>query len=135
MAAMVELEIDGAKFEDLRGFYDELTRRLGLSEWGRNLDALDDLLYGGFGTPSEGLVLHWRNSDLSRDRLGHAKTVRVLKQRLKTCHRDNVELISRRIELAARGQGPSIFDDIVEIIRNHHPASYGADFGVELRLE
>jgi RNAse (barnase) inhibitor barstar len=64
-------EIDGANFSTLEGFYDEFSRVVipGVS-WGHNLDAFDDVLYGGFGTPDDGFVLRWKNHDLSRQRLG-----------------------------------------------------------------
>lgn len=38
--------------------------------WGHNLDAFNDILRGGFGTPDGGFVLRWVNSSLSRERLG-----------------------------------------------------------------
>ena len=64
-------EIDGRDFSTLDGFYDEISRVLipGVF-WGRNLDAFDDVLYGGFGTPDEGFALIWKNHELSRDVLG-----------------------------------------------------------------
>src|SRR5262245_39633780 len=46
--------------------------------WGRNLDAFNDILRGGFGTPEGGFVLQWINSALSRERLGYPETVRRL---------------------------------------------------------
>jgi RNAse (barnase) inhibitor barstar len=65
------LEIDGARFDDLEGFWDEVSERLiPGSPWGRNLDAFNDVLRGGFGTPDGGFVLRWRNSARSRDALG-----------------------------------------------------------------
>ena len=55
-------EIDGARFEDLQGFYDEVSRKLIPGDsWGRNLDAFNDVLRGGFGTPPEEFTLVWRN--------------------------------------------------------------------------
>lgn len=66
-------EIDGERFSTLDGFYDEISRVLIPGAWwGRNLDAFNDILRGGFGTPDEGFVLRWRNADLSRERLGPA---------------------------------------------------------------
>jgi RNAse (barnase) inhibitor barstar len=64
-------EIDGCDFRDLKEFYDEISRVLipGV-EWGRNLDAFNDILRGGFGTPHFGFVLRWKNSAVSRQRLG-----------------------------------------------------------------
>lgn len=63
-------EIDGNNFSDLNSFYTELsTKVLKTSEWGHNLDALNDVLRGGFGTPDEGFILIWDNSSVSRQAL------------------------------------------------------------------
>jgi RNAse (barnase) inhibitor barstar len=64
-------EIDGTRFSTVEEFYDEISRVLIPDvEWGHNLDAFNDILRGGFGTPEEGFVLKWKNSALSRERLG-----------------------------------------------------------------
>ena len=53
------LEIDGTRFDTLEGFYDEVSRQLiPRSDWGRNLDAFNDILRGGFGTPEGGSAPH-----------------------------------------------------------------------------
>ena len=45
-------EIDGKNFSTLEEFYDEISRVLiPGAQWGRNLDAFNDILRGGFGTP------------------------------------------------------------------------------------
>ena len=52
-------------------FFDEVSRSLiPGSRWGRNLNAFNDVLYGGFGTPAYGFVLIWRNADECKERLG-----------------------------------------------------------------
>ena len=51
-------EIDGAGFSSLEGFFDEVSRKLiPHAIWGKNLDAFNDILRGGFGTPEDGFVL------------------------------------------------------------------------------
>lgn len=63
--------IDGAAFSNLRGFFKQVSRILiPRRSWGRNLNAFNDILRGGFGTPTEGFVLVWKHSELSRQRLG-----------------------------------------------------------------
>ncbi len=75
-------EIDGSNFRTLEQFYDEVERVIvGEQSWGRNLDAFNDILSGGFGTPAEGFHIRWINSDLSRRYLGHDETVRGIEQK------------------------------------------------------
>jgi RNAse (barnase) inhibitor barstar len=73
---VVTYEIDGADFSNLDEFYDEISRVLvpGVS-WGRNLDAFNDILRGGFGTPEDGFTLHWKSHELSKHRLPEYETV------------------------------------------------------------
>lgn len=64
-------EIDGRDFSTLEEFYEVVSRVLiPGAEWGHNLDAFNDILRGGFGTPDGGFVLRWKNSDRSRECLG-----------------------------------------------------------------
>jgi hypothetical protein len=65
------LEIDGARFTTLEGFAEAIAPLFSPGAWrGRSLDAFNDILRGGFGSPGGGFVLVWRNHALSRERLG-----------------------------------------------------------------
>ncbi len=128
-------EIDGRDFTSLQEFYDVVSRVLipGV-EWGRNLDAFNDILRGGFGTPDGGFVLRWVNSALSRERLGCAETVRQLERRLTRCHPANRPMVGQDLERARRGVGPTVFDWLVEIIEVHCAGGAEQEDGVELIL-
>jgi RNAse (barnase) inhibitor barstar len=129
------LTIDGNRFETLEGFYDEFSRQLIPGcPWGRNLGAFNDILRGGFGTPEEGFVLVWANHQRSRESLGYAETVRQLRLRLKHCHPANVVVIRADLEAAKSHEGPTVFDWLVEIIRDHGPGGEQAENGVDLLL-
>src|SRR4028118_1534806 len=66
-------EVDGGRFGTLQEFYAEISRVLiPGAEWGHTLDAFNDILRGGFGTPDGGFVLRWVNSERSRERLRRA---------------------------------------------------------------
>jgi RNAse (barnase) inhibitor barstar len=69
---MKTYRIDGKRFSTLEEFYEEISRVLfpGVS-WGHNLDAFNDILRGGFGTPDEGFILIWENSETSRRNLAY----------------------------------------------------------------
>lgn len=135
MDAKKTYEIDGRDFSTLEAFYGVVSRALipGVS-WGRNLDAFNDILRGGFGTPAGGFVLVWERSALSRERLGYAETVRELRRRLARCHPSNKREVLAEIEAAERGVGPTVFDWLVEVIRDHGEGGSQAQDGVELVL-
>ncbi len=81
---------------------------------GSSLDALDDILYGGYGTPDKFIVV-WRASEASRKALGYEATKAFYKQL------PNFE------QLYEAGHITTLFDMVVEIFRGHD--------NIELRLE
>jgi hypothetical protein len=130
------LEIDGARFDDLDGFWDEVSRWLVPDAyWGRNLNAFNDILRGGFGTPEGGFILRWRNAARSRRVLGHEETARWCRQGLTRVHPSNLLEWEHRLKLAEAGDGEMLFDMLVEIVRGHGPGGAEAEDGVDLRLE
>jgi hypothetical protein len=63
--------IDGAAFDDLDGFYDQVEEELLRgAPLARSLDGLDAVLRGGVGGLPREFRLVWEHSDLSRRRLG-----------------------------------------------------------------
>jgi RNAse (barnase) inhibitor barstar len=128
-------EIDGTDFTSLDGFYDAISKKLIPSAvWGRNLDAFNDILRGGFGTPREGFVLRWKNAALSRVRLGYPETIRQLRSQLAKCHSDNRGRIAEELARAEAHEGRTVFDWLVEIIQVHCAGGAEQDDGVELEL-
>ena len=122
--------IDGADFSTLEGFWDEIGDKLMAGEYRvSNLDAFNDILHGGFGTPEEGFILVWKNSALSRERLGHAETVKWYEKTVQTCHPSNVTRMKENLERARAGEGTTLFDWLVEIITGE------SHDDIELRLE
>ncbi len=121
-------EIDGNRFDTLAGFYDEGGAKVVSAPWGRNLDAFNDILRGGFGTPDGGFVLRWTSSERSRVALGFEATVQFIEQKLQRCHPTNVPSVTADLEAARRGEGQTLFEILVEIIRDHDVD------GVELEL-
>src|SRR5262249_18409675 len=128
-------EIDGQHFSTLEEFYDEISRVLiPAACWGRNLNAFNDILRGGFGTPEEGFILKWKNSDISRQRLGYAETARQLTLRLEHCHPSNKQFVKSDLEQAKKERGATVFDWLIEIIQTHCRGGEEEEDGVELVL-
>jgi barstar (barnase inhibitor) len=128
------LVIDGARFDDLPGFAREFSSLLDDYTWTDNLDAFNDILRGGFGTPEGGFVLRWLDSDRSRQRLGWDATTEWLARNLERCHPSNRESVQERLAQAREHQGTTVFEWIVGIIGDHGPGGREADDNVHLEL-
>ena len=83
------LVINGSLFSDFDGVATVFSALLPDWTWNKNLDAFNDILSGGFGTPEEGFVLRWINSDRSRGALGWPETVKYVRGKLERCHPTN----------------------------------------------
>ncbi len=131
-----EYILDGRKVTSLETFYRQVSHVLiPGAVWGHNLDAFDDILRGGFGTPEKGFILRWVHSDASRDCLGYPETVRQLELRLRECHPQNCDRVQRELDEASSGVGPTVFDWLVEIISRHGRGGEEAEDNVRLVLE
>ena len=85
--------------------------------------------------PEQGYIIIWKNSHLSKQFLGYEETVKQLTKRLGKCHPDNVFSIQEEIDEAKRQIGSTVFDWLVEIIRNHCVGGSEEEDNAELILE
>jgi RNAse (barnase) inhibitor barstar len=132
---MKTYRIDGERFSTLEEFYEEISRVLVPgADWGHNLDAFNDILRGGFGTPDEGFTLIWENSETSKRSLGYPETVRQLQQRLERCHPSNRHSVEAQLSDTENYGGDTVFDWLVEIIRVHGTGGEEAADNVVLEL-
>jgi len=130
-------EIDGAWFSTLEEFFAEFYRVV-TPQWNPpfpNLDGLNDVLRGGFGTPEEGFTIQWKNHEISSQRLGYPETIRQLELRLARCHPTNRARVSQDLEQARAKEGPTVFEWLTEIIRDHGPGGRESEDGVHLLLD
>lgn len=128
--------VDGERFSTLAEFYEEISRILiPGAGWGHNLDAFNDILRGGFGTPDEGFILIWQNSQVSEKRLGYPETVRQLERRLERCHPTNRRSVKAQLRNAQNNKGATVFDWLVEIICGHGVGGEEAENNVILKLQ
>lgn len=135
-------EIDGTRFSTLEEFYAEFTREVlspglppGFDPHLTNLDAFDDILSGGTGTPDGGFTLRWKNHEISKQRLGYSETIRQLELRLAQCHPINRPLVAEDLKQAQAHQGQTVFDWLIEIIHIHGTGGHYATDGVDLVLD
>jgi RNAse (barnase) inhibitor barstar len=128
------VEIDGTLFSTLDEFFFHFGERALCTPWGTNLDAFNDVLRGGFGTPEGGFILRWKNHALSKNRLGYAETIRVLERQLISCHPENVQQVQQELSRARKREGTTVYDWLLEIIREHGPQGTESEDNVLLEL-
>jgi RNAse (barnase) inhibitor barstar len=128
-------QIDGAQFSTLEEFFDEVSRVLVPGRlWGHNLDGFNDILRGGFGTPSGSFAIEWKNHALSQERLGYGETIRQLELQAENCHPQNRAKTLADLATARAHRGPTVFDWLTGIIRIHGLGGTEAQDCVELIL-
>lgn len=118
------LQIDGAAIHDIPSFYAEINRVFMADEdWqlGPSLDALDDLLYGGYGALARhpGATVVWRGSGHSRAALGRETTRAWLQKKLEQSGTFNGDAIAGQLAALERGQGQTYFEIVLEIFAAH----------------
>ncbi len=116
--------LNSSNFNDLEGFYNEIDRLLTKNlSWktGHNLDALNDLLRGGFGVYEyeEPVIIIWENANKSKEDLGYKETIKHYENMLLTCHPTNRDSVKELLERAKQNQGDTLFDIIVGIMKEH----------------
>jgi len=119
-----EIQIDGAKIQDLTSLYNEFNDKLMPNEdWelGESLDALDDLLYGGFGeiNGNEAIRLVWTDFERMKEFFGYDFTLNFYQNKLKYPEIFNKDLIKNSIDELQNGNGKTYFEIILEIIESH----------------
>ena len=110
--------IKGENFSDFKGFIEECNRSFISSfggAWNGNLDAFDDYLSWAEGN----YELHWLNSSKSKSDLDHSEMEKRLTDVLETCHPSNRKSVKKRIRMAKRSEGQTLFEELIEIIEGH----------------
>ncbi|MGO3127973.1 MAG: barstar family protein [Luteimonas sp.] len=118
------LILDGTRIHDIASFYDEINRLFMADvDWqlGHSLDALDDMLYGGFGAidGDAQVTLVWTAFAQSRDALGIDATRAWLQDKLDAPGRYDKARIRRDLDALEAGSGPTFFDLVLEIVAAH----------------
>lgn len=118
------LHIEGASINDIASLYVEINRVFMADEdWqlGASLDALDDLLHGGYGALAghATATVVWRDIAHSREALGRETTRAWLQSKLDQGGRFNGPAIHAQLTALALGQGQTYFEIVMEIFGSH----------------
>ncbi|WP_164136833.1 barstar family protein [Stenotrophomonas maltophilia] len=120
----ITLQIEGAAINDIASLYAEINRVFMAGEdWqlAPSLDALDDLLYGGYAALAghAQATLIWRDIAHSRTALGMETTRQCLLAKLDTPGSFNTQAIARQLDTLQRGEGQTYFEIVMEIFASH----------------
>ncbi len=120
----LSLLIDGSAIHDIASFYAEINRVFMANEdWqlGPSLDALDDLLYGGYGVLAgqAAASVHWKEIAHSRAALGGAATRAWLQVKRSQPGTYNTDAIDAQLDALERGTGQTYFDIVMDIFAAH----------------
>ncbi|EQM86205.1 barstar family protein [Stenotrophomonas maltophilia] len=118
------LQIEGAAIDDIASLYTEINRVFMAGEaWqlGPSLDALDDLLHGGYGALAghAQATLIWRDIAHSRAALGVEATCQWLQAKLDAPGSFNARAIARRLQAVRQGEGRTYFEIVMQIFDSH----------------
>lgn len=122
-AARRFIAIAGDRIHDIPSLYAELDRALMRGvDWrlGGSLDALNDVLHGGFGTirGDEPVTLVWHDFARAATALGVETTREWLGRRVGDARYDQARLAAELAALDA-GTGPTYLDRVLEVIAAH----------------
>lgn len=122
---MKQLIIEGDQINDIASFYEEINRVFMPNEdWqmGESLDALSDLMYGGYGEikGNEPVQIVWNNIKKAETVLGLQETIAFYTEKLQHPDTYNVKWINEKLDALQKGQGQTYFEIIIEIF-NEHP--------------
>ncbi|MEG1022319.1 MAG: ribonuclease inhibitor [Myroides sp.] len=116
--------INGSNISDKKSLYQEINRVFMANEdWkiGESLDALNDLLYGGFGLidGNEPVELIWTNFNRNKELFGFDFTIEFYQEKLKQPKVFSTKIIQQNISDLENGKGLTYFEMILEIIAEH----------------
>lgn len=118
------LVLQGSAVSDIPSFHDEINRVFMANEdWklGHSLDALDDMLYGGYGAlaghPDATLI--WQDIEHTRSALGVAATRAWLQDKLDGTGTFNKRTIAAQLKALEAGDGQTYFQIVMDILAAH----------------
>lgn len=120
----IRLRIEGSRIHGISDLYTELNRVFMANEsWqlGESLDALDDLLYGGYGTvPTDSnATIVWADHAHTQAALGVEATRAYYLAKLARPEQFNEALFREKLADLDAGTGQTYFEIVAEIFASH----------------
>lgn len=118
------LTLQANDIHDITSFYDEINRVFMVGvDWrlGESLDALNDLLYGGYGAllDHESARVVWLDHQIAREALGFEATRKWLQDKLDRPGAFASTAITEQLTALDSGTGKTYFDLVLEVFADH----------------
>ncbi len=116
--------LDGSTITSIPSFYKQINEQLMQEEdWqlGESLDALDDVLYGGYGKWKDYDLLEivWKDIAVSERALGIDATKAYYEAKLGAGSAYNQDFVKEKLKQLEEGTGQTYFEIVMEIIESH----------------
>ncbi|WP_241773477.1 ribonuclease inhibitor [Chryseobacterium sp. Leaf394] len=107
--------INGSRFSDLSGFYEEVSQVLMKDEDWKvgTLDGFDDILYGFTGE------IIWKDSQKSKEDLGLEATKKFYENKIRQGKPFNINLAKQKLADVIAGNGQTLYEILIEILESH----------------
>ena len=118
------LTVEGGRIDDIPTLYEEINRVfMGDESWalGHSLDALDDMLYGGYGATRgrDGVTIRWVDHAHTAAALGVEATRRYYDAKIRQPEVFDGDAARRRRAELLQGTGQTYFEMVREIFESH----------------
>ena len=118
------LVLEGKSIEGIASFYAEINRVFMVGEdWqlGQSLDALDDMLYGGYGVLAgrATATVIWKDIAQSREALGVEATRAWLQAKLDAGGGFNTRVVGDQLRALEAGEGQTYFEIVMAVFAAH----------------
>ncbi|WP_353650247.1 ribonuclease inhibitor [Nakamurella sp. A5-74] len=122
--AQLVLTLQGNNIRDITSFYDEINRVFMVGvDWrlGESLDALNDLLYGGYGVLLDcaSAQVIWLDHRIAREALGTEATRQWLQHKLDRPEAFATAGITTQLSTLEAGTGRTYFDLVLDVFADH----------------
>jgi RNAse (barnase) inhibitor barstar len=113
---------DGSRIRSLDDFWDQYQSVVagpGASDFGRNLDAFHDSLWGDPGRPETPCKFVFEHSRKMYEAMNTEQTVRELEKMRERATPENQPYFASEIDMARKGKSPTVFFWLIDELMRH----------------
>ncbi len=121
--------LDGSKINNLNDFFKQFGEMVNGpgGYFGKDLASFDDCLFGGYGLEGD-TIIFWKNSDISKNIFDHEALNAWSEEQIQMKNyldEEGLSYFKNLITTSLKGEGPSLFDIILESIQSVEKRTQG----------